>query len=83
MDFFKMMDRLSLIHRLISKEITGTPDKFAERLNLSRRQFYNVLAELKDDGIIIKYSRIRQTFYYTGDSKTTISDLYAFEFEEF
>jgi DNA-binding transcriptional ArsR family regulator len=83
MNFFKTMNRLGLIHRLISKEITGSPDKFAERLNLSRRQFYNVLSELKDSGIIIKYSRIRQTFYYAGDSKTTISDLYNVEFEKF
>jgi predicted DNA-binding transcriptional regulator YafY len=81
MDFFKIQNRLCLIHGLVSKEITGTPDKFAKRLHLKRRQLYNLLSELKDAGIDIKYSRLRQTFYYSEDSEATISTVYKLDFK--
>lgn len=57
---------MKYIHHLISKEATGDPDSFARKLNLSRRQLYNILEAFSDFGAEIKYSRIRQTYYYVS-----------------
>lgn len=64
MTFLQQIERIRYIHYLISSHSTGAPDNFAEKLNLSRRQMYNLLEELKDIGLDIAYSRIRRTFYY-------------------
>lgn len=64
MTLFQQIDRVKYIHHLINCRATGEPGNFAEKLNLSRRQLYNLLDELKDFGAAIKYSRMEQTFYY-------------------
>ena len=64
---FETIDRLSRIHQLIKREATGTPEEFAERFNIRRRQLYNILDEFKDYGAQIKYSRIKNSFYYEND----------------
>jgi hypothetical protein len=63
MTLFQQIDRMKYIHYLVRAEATGDPDSFAKKLNLSRRQLYNLLGEFSDFGAEIKYSRIRQTFY--------------------
>jgi predicted DNA-binding transcriptional regulator YafY len=64
MFLFKQIDRLEYMHHLIQTEATGNPETFAGKLHLSRRQLYNILDELSDLGAEIRYSRIRQSFYY-------------------
>jgi predicted DNA-binding transcriptional regulator YafY len=76
MNLFETINRLYEIHRLILLEKTGTPDEFAERFHLSRRQLYNILDELKDWGADIKYSRIEHTFYYVNDFDIKINQLH-------
>ena len=70
---FETIDRLSRIHRLIKREGTGTPDEFAERFHLKRRQLYNILDEFKDFGAEIRYSRIKNSFYYTNDFDVNVN----------
>lgn len=65
MALFQQIDRMKYIHHLIRTCATGEPDIFSEKLGLSRRQLYNILEEIRDLGAEIKYSRMRQTFYYT------------------
>jgi len=62
---FLQIERLQLLHKLIDKEQTGTPEEFAKLLQISRRQLYNLIEELGQFGVEIKYNRIRQTFYFT------------------
>lgn len=62
---FLQIERLQLLHKLIDKEHTGTPDEFAKLLQISRRQLYNLIEELGQFGVEIKYNRIQQTFYFT------------------
>jgi len=69
---FETIDRLSRIHRLIKREGTGTPDEFAERFNIKRRQLYNILDEFKDYGAEIRYSRIKNSFYYLNDFDVSV-----------
>lgn len=67
MALFDIINRAERIHRLIRNESTGTPCEFADKVNLSRRQLYNLLEEFKDYGAEIKYDRIKESFYYVND----------------
>lgn len=67
MALFDTINRAERIHRLIRSESTGTPCEFAKKVNLSRRQLYNLLGEFKDFGAEIKYDRMRGSFYYVND----------------
>ncbi|MDR0834758.1 MAG: HTH domain-containing protein [Candidatus Symbiothrix sp.] len=73
---FDIIKRLYDIHLCIKQENTGTPDEFAKKFHLSRRQLYNIIEELKDYGAVIEYSRIRQTFFYVNDFDITINQLH-------
>ena len=58
------IERLYRMHQRIESETTGTPEEFAEVFNIRRRQLYNLLEELRLFGAVIKFSRIRKTFFY-------------------
>ena len=73
---FEIAERLYRIHQLIIQEHTGTPDELAHRMKISRRQLYYQLNELRDRGAMIKYDRIRRTFYYNSDFSITINRLH-------
>ena len=72
MQLFKALDRIVRIHDLIHRESTGSPDQFAAKLHLKRRQLYYVLEEFRSRGAIIKYSRSRSSYYYENKFKITI-----------
>ena len=60
-DQIKLIERLDQLIRL---KATGTPKDLAKKLNLSRRQVYRIVEEMKNMGFPIAYSRSRKTFYY-------------------
>ncbi|MDR1593720.1 MAG: helix-turn-helix domain-containing protein [Prevotellaceae bacterium] len=72
MTLFATIDRILIIHGLIKKKTTGTPDEFAERLHLKRRQLQNILDEIRDYGAEIMYDRIRSTYYYANNFEIVI-----------
>ncbi len=72
-NFILSLDRIKKINKLIKGQQTGTPDKFANKLNLGRRQLYNILDELKIMGAPIKYCRKKETFFYEDDFDLQIS----------
>ena len=67
MDFFSNLQRFHRIHQLISQETTGTPGELSERFRLQKRQIYNILDELREQGAVIKYSNTKRTYYYEED----------------
>ena len=67
------IERLEYVHKLIQLKATGTPDEFAEKLHLRKRQLYNILDEFRRYGADIKYDRMTATFYYNNDFDITIS----------
>jgi hypothetical protein len=69
---FEIIDRISVIHGLIKKEATGSPDEFAKRLHLKKRQLQNILDEIRDYGAEIIYDRSRNTYYYANNFEITI-----------
>lgn len=73
MDFFKTMERINLLHRLIKEKKTGTPDLLSKRLGVSRATLYNMVEDLKSYDAPIAYSRAAESFFYT---KSFDLDLY-------
>lgn len=67
MQLFETIDRLHRMHQLIQREATGTPEEFAGRFNIKRRQLYNILEEFKDYGACIRYNRVKNSFYYENN----------------
>jgi hypothetical protein len=64
------MKNLELIHRLkkmdnlIAQKSTGTPKEFAEKIDLSVSRLYDILDDLKNIGVPVKYSRILGSYFY-------------------
>jgi len=67
MQLLDTIERAYRIHKLIERKGTGSPDEFAEKLHLKKRQLYNILDEFRGYGANIKYNRMRETFYYEND----------------
>ncbi|MFD2244972.1 HTH domain-containing protein [Pontibacter ruber] len=73
MNFRKYIERIKYLDELIRKEKTGTPEELASRLGISRAQLYNIIDEMKAEGLVINYTRKRGTFYYTSNKKLEIA----------
>jgi predicted DNA-binding transcriptional regulator YafY len=74
MDVIKAIERIKTANTLIKNERTGSPKEFAASLGVSTRQLYNIFEFFKDYGATIKYSRTRETFYYTKKDFDLIID---------
>ena len=64
MKVFEYLDRISLMHTLVVRRKTGTPDEFARQLGISRTSLYELLDEMKLRGAPIGYSKSCRTFFY-------------------
>jgi predicted DNA-binding transcriptional regulator YafY len=64
MKVFEYLDRISLMHKLVSRQKTGTPEEFAHRLGVSRTSLYELIDELRSRGAPISYSKSAKTFFY-------------------
>ena len=74
MDIIKVIDRIKKVNMLIKERRTGSPEEFAAHLGISKRQLYNIFEFFKSYGASIKYSRTRETFYYTEKDFNLIID---------
>ena len=63
------------MHLLIKQSSTGCSDEFATKMGLSRRQLLEDISELKSIGAPIKFSPIRNTYYYESDWSPFINRL--------
>lgn len=61
-----VVERLIKMDSLIKKEKTGNSNQFAQKLGISRSQFYNDIDELKDLGIKIRYNKYKLSYEYFG-----------------
>jgi len=64
MKLFKYLERISMMHKLVSRQKTGTPDECARQLGVSRTSLYELIDELKSRGAPISYSKSARTFFY-------------------
>ncbi len=65
MKVFEYLDRISLMHKLVSRQRTGTPGELARRLGVSRTSLYELIDELRSRGAPITYSKSAKTFFYS------------------
>lgn len=72
MNFIQTIERLQLLHRLIAQKRTGSPEKLATLLGVSRSHLYTMIEELKSLDIQILYSRKKRTFYYENEVEIEI-----------
>jgi predicted DNA-binding transcriptional regulator YafY len=72
MSFIKYLNRLRRMDSLISRMATGTPDEFAEKMGIRRSTLFQSLNEMREIGVDIKYSNIRQTYYYADGRRIRI-----------
>lgn len=68
MSLLKYIDRIRRIDALICQKATGTPQEFAGKLGIHRSTLFQSLQEMREMGVDIKYSWIRQSYYY-GDNR--------------
>lgn len=64
MKLFEQIERINLIHKLIDKRSTGTPELFAQRLSVGKRQLFNIIDELKTLGAPICYDASINSYCY-------------------
>ena len=64
MKVFEYLDRISMAHKLVSRQKTGTPGEFACQLGVSRTSLYELIDELRSRGAPIAYSKSAKTFFY-------------------
>ena len=57
---------------LISLRATGTPAEFAEKLGMKRSTLFQYLQEMRELGVNIGYSYIRQSYYYVDGRRLRI-----------
>lgn len=64
MKVFEYLDRISMMHKLVLRQKTGTPEEFASQLGVSRTSLYELIDELRSRGAPIAYSKTAKTFFY-------------------
>lgn len=64
MTFSEQLRIIVRLHQLIKRKGTGTPERLAFRLNLSRASTFRYINEMKSLGAPIQYCRFKQTYYY-------------------
>jgi len=72
MSLLKYIERVRRIDMLIHMKATGTPEEFAEKLGIRRSTLFQSLQEIKDLGVDIRYSNIRETYYYADERRIEI-----------
>ena len=64
MKVFEYLDRISMMHKLVLRQKTGSPEEFARQLGVSRTSLYELIDELRSRGVPIAYSKSARTFFY-------------------
>lgn len=75
MQLIETLRRVEYLNYLIKNRATGTPQYLASKLELSERQVYRLLDELREIGLPIKYSQIQESYYYEEEVQINISIL--------
>lgn len=73
MKVFEYLDRISQMHRMLTRQRTGTPAEFAGQLGVSRTTLYEMIDELKSRGAPISYSKSSCTFFYAEPFEINVS----------
>lgn len=72
MYYDETLRRIKFIDQLIRIKGTGTAERLAERLGISRATVYVYLNLMKENGAPIKFCKFRQTYYYDEEGSFAI-----------
>jgi CTP-dependent riboflavin kinase len=72
MSYIEQLLLLDRIHYQIEHKSTGPSREFAQRLGISERKLFRILAEMRDMGAVIKYNTDRATFFYMNEVRIDI-----------
>lgn len=72
MTVIELVELMTAFHGNVRRENTGDHEKFACKLGISKSTLYNMINDLKVLGIDIRYSRTRQTYYYSDPDEVEI-----------
>jgi len=64
MSLIEKLNQIERLDNLIRRKATGTPRELAERLDLSERQVYNVIRNMKELGAPVYFSTLHQSYCY-------------------
>lgn len=78
MDFIKKLKLIERIDGMISRKSTGSPAELAQKIGVSERTLYNIIAIMKNLGAPIFYSSSRMSYCYSG----TVNFSYVFNVDE-
>lgn len=67
MTFSEQLMLVKRLHYLITVRGTGTPQKLAIKLGISRASVFKYLDELRNLGAEISYCRNRKSYYYKNE----------------
>jgi biotin operon repressor len=73
MKLFEYLDRINTMHKLVSRQRTGTPEELARSLGVSRTSLYELIDELRSRGAPIVYSKSEKTFFYSQPYDIVVS----------
>ena len=73
MKFIEYSEKLDTIKYLAEHKRTGTPEKLAEKINVSERTILRMVHQLKDAGCSIQFNRNRCT-YEINNSKENFEE---------
>lgn len=66
MKALEQIERLKRMDKLISKQCTGNPSNFVQKLGISKSYLYEELGYLKSLGLNVRYSRTHASFLYSN-----------------
>lgn len=67
MKISKQIELVQRIDRLIRLKATGSPEDFARKLNMTQRNLYRILEDLKEMGLPIVYNKVRKSYQYNEE----------------
>lgn len=73
MKAFEQLERFQQIIKMIKQEKTGTPEEFADHLQIGKRRLYEHLDNFREMGVQIDYSKQRNTYYFSDDHELELS----------
>jgi predicted DNA-binding transcriptional regulator YafY len=72
MYYDETLKRIKFIDQLIRIKGTGTAERLAERLGVSRATVYVYLNLMKENGAPIKFCKFRQSYFYDEEGSFAI-----------
>ncbi len=75
MNLFSDLFLLQRIDHLVRTRATGTPQRLAERLQISERHVFRLISDLREQGFPIAYDKQAESYYYSEPVKIEISIL--------